>query len=586
MPVRAGAFFGTLVVALPAASKQRSRKTFLLTIYRTRLLNKLLDTTAYRLRGHEQGYLRYLKNAARAAATGVLIIPFAHELNIRGTIIMSGACWVANGRSTRLTAFRCGGLTTKRRQGSTDTRKMTTGMGPDFRQVWSALSIALGCLCLPGCVATLAPAKSQVVDVAPIAEAPATAAAGLTRTELQDDVMRFADRFSARMVPVADRLLARAQTVEERWLAMNWKMLSREAVLAIAVGPNAVTNLLDMVVLVSLARLQLESYWVPRVIGVDEGEGIVEAVRSLETDIWSLADKVLKPGEQQALMVLIRDWHETYSNTYYFWDVRFGAFSGQRAAELERVAASGGLLGQVQQTRETIGEVRDLGERVLYYMQNAPVVLRLQAQVGAYEMLRLPEMQQLLSDAEQFNASVERLAVVAESLPKTIDQFMERVSEQREGLREDLLSEEGRIRAVAADLQQTIALGNQLATNVNSTVQSVDKLVSKLGRGAEAETKQQFDIRDYQELVVDASHTAGELTALVQSLSTLVSAEAWDARQPQALQIVYEIDTRLERLMARIFLLLVLLIVVFFLALFAYRYAMACTGIGSKSEAA
>jgi hypothetical protein len=425
-----------------------------------------------------------------------------------------------------------------------------------------------------------------VVDVAPIAEAPGTAAAGLTHTELQGDVMRFADRYSARMVPVADQLLARAQTVEDRWLAMSWKMLSREAVLAIAVGPSAVTNLLDMVALVTLARLQLESYWVPEVIGVDEGKGMVEAARGLEKDIWSLADKVLTPDQQQALMVLIREWQETYSNTYYFWDVRFGAFSGQRAAELERVAASGGLLRQVQQTRETIDEVRDLGERVLYYMQNAPAVLRLQAQVGAYEMLRLPEMQQLLSDAEQFNGSVERLAVVAEALPETINQFMEGVSEQREGLLEDLLTEEARIRAVATDLQQTITLGNQLATNVNSTVQSVDKLVNKLGRGAESETKQQFDIRDYRQFVVDASHTAGELTALVESLSTLVSAEAWDARQPQALQIVYEIDTRVEGLIVRLFMLLLVLIVVCFLALFVYRYAVARTGIGSKIEAA
>ena len=38
--------------------------------------------------------------------------------------------------------------------------------------------------------------------------------------------------------------------------------------------------------------------------------------------------------------------------------------------------SSGGLLGQVKQTRESIDEVRDLGERTLFYVQRAALLAR------------------------------------------------------------------------------------------------------------------------------------------------------------------------------------------------------------------
>jgi hypothetical protein len=49
--------------------------------------------------------------------------------------------------------------------------------------------------------------------------------------------------------------------------------------------------------------------------------------------------------------------------------------------------------------------------------------------------------------------------------------------------------------------------------------------------------------------------------------------------------MVYEIDTQIEGLMMRIFALLLVLIIVFFLALFAYRYAVARTRMGPRHSA-
>jgi len=190
--------------------------------------------------------------------------------------------------------------------------------------------------------------------------------------------------------------------------------------------------------------------------------------------------------------------------------------------------------------------------------------------------------------ADRFNASVERFALVAESLPETrleaINQFMDQLTAQRQGLLNDLVSEEARVRAVLGDLQQTITLGNELAVTVNSTVNTVDQLANKLGRGAEAEDAQQFDIEDYRGLVVDVKQTAQELTLLMEHLDKFMSTDEWGEQRPQALRMVYKIYAEVDSLIMRIFIFTALLIVLFFAALVAYRYTVVRITARSRSE--
>ena len=61
------------------------------------------------------------------------------------------------------------------------------------------------------------------------------------------------------------------------------KMASQETVVDIAIGPNAVENLLDMLVLATLTRQEVESYWVPEYFGEEHGEGLLRAFRDLAT---------------------------------------------------------------------------------------------------------------------------------------------------------------------------------------------------------------------------------------------------------------------------------------------------------------
>ena len=69
---------------------------------------------------------------------------------------------------------------------------------------------------------------------------------------------------------------------------------------------------------------------------------------------------MLTSEQQDGLRALIQDWVEKNPDQAYVWEIRLSGFSGQRAQELERVAASGGLLAEAQRARETVNEVRVL----------------------------------------------------------------------------------------------------------------------------------------------------------------------------------------------------------------------------------
>ncbi len=279
----------------------------------------------------------------------------------------------------------------------------------------------------------------------------------IKRQQLENEIMRFGDRYAARMSLEADRIKAKAGP-ELRWFATGWKLACQTAVVEIAVGPNAVENMLDMLVLVSLTREEVETYWVPEVLGPELGQGLLKAARQLEEELWEGSSRVLTREQQNDLRDLIHQWNEQHPDQHYFWSIRFGGFTDQRAVELQKVEQTGGLLGEVARTREAAAEMQAFGERVMYYMQRAPNLTRLQAEFGAIEVLTIPEVTQVLNDTTRVSRSTERYAAVLEKLPADMhavithmfDELQQEreeaieqlISKQREALKELLISEE------------------------------------------------------------------------------------------------------------------------------------------------
>jgi hypothetical protein len=297
------------------------------------------------------------------------------------------------------------------------------------------VSILICASLVAGCVGTPTQPKSQDVTVAKIGAGPDGRPA-MQRQQLEVEIMRYGDRYSARMSLEADRIREKATTPELRRFASGWKLACQTAVVEIAVGPNAVENLLDMMGLASLTREELETYWVPEYLGAELGQGLLKASRMLEEEIWQGSKRILTPEQQNDLRTLIHEWNEQHPDQHYFWSIRFAGFTDQRAIELQSVQETGGLLGEIAQTRETAVEMREFGERVMYYMQRAPNLTRLQAEFGMREMLNTPEMVQVLDNTERLTRSSERYAAVIEKLPAERDaaivQMFDKLSRERE----------------------------------------------------------------------------------------------------------------------------------------------------------
>jgi len=401
--------------------------------------------------------------------------------------------------------------------------------------------------------ACAASGQSDQLVIAPLGSAGDTSIAGISRAELEDHVRRFADRYITRVALATSSVSSQSENAEHQTLMQDWKSVSYASVVDIAIGPNAVTNLLDMMALTRLSRLVVESYWVPEVLGQELGAGFLQTFVDLEEDIWTVADDVLTQEQQQELRLLVNEWHAENPDQIYPWYVRLSNFSGQRAASLAAVQQSGGMLKEVAKAREAAEEIQAFGERVLFYLQRAPMITSSEFKSSASDILSGPEMSKAMGDMDRFVTSVERLVDVVEKLPggrlAAVDQFMDRVGEERQALFQDLASSE-------ADIVD-------LLTALQPALDAIEKTVVVMkDRDPDA---QPFDINDYRGLVADSTATAIELRRLVETIDVLLT------NSSELTTVVAALVEAEHAVGDRIFLQLIALILIFFAALIGYR---------------
>jgi hypothetical protein len=325
-----------------------------------------------------------------------------------------------------------------------------------------------------------------------------------------------------------------------------------------------VANLLDMLALTTLARIQAESRVVKHYDAARAAQ-LVEILQALETDIWGLADSVLTEEQQEKLKSVIADWDPDHSDMRSIYLVRFASFSGADASEVAAVQRTGGLVSQFARTADTAEALNELGERLLFYMEFAPFLFSLQAQYTAYEVMRQPEVQESISSANN-------MARVIEQLPDTrlefIDQLLEGIALERAALLNDIVNEQASISQLLTDLKPILESIVVLTANVNEIVQSAERTAAAVNLDMGGESTG-LDIAAYQQLVIESATTVIELRQLVESLDSLAQSQLInDGISPAFVSVQDEIDYLLHRF----FILLGLTFFTFFGALFLYRH--------------
>ena len=391
---------------------------------------------------------------------------------------------------------------------------------------------------------------------------------------LQLTVMRFADEFVGRTGQAIASAQSDSESPEDRLLTQNWRVQQATAAYTIASGPNPLGNAVDMVSLVALNRMMLEEKWVTDRFGA-RIKPVQETYQRLETDAWNILDPVLSDAQIARLKEIMARWRadhpEVRTVSYvHFQDLADSVGAGQSGGD----AQGGGLFSMLgidpfssldPAVRE-ISQSRALAERTIYYLQRAPQLLDMQIVRLTYQFAVMPESQALLADAQR----VSLVGSASDQLVQTLPSLLDR---QREALIAQLVAvlqqESASVSALTTNLRSTLEAGTDTAKAVHGTLDVVERITGQFtGKPATpaAEKGPPFDIRNYTEMLREATAASRELDALAQRTDSLL---------PVLRVATQDTASRVDGILNHLFWLAVLLILVatatVLLAALAYR---------------
>lgn len=208
----------------------------------------------------------------------------------------------------------------------------------------------------------------------------------LSEYELQEELERFTARFADRITQ-ATAALDSSEHPRIRDEALRKNLLYVSSAMEIATGLSSETNLLDMVVFVRLCRAVLDRHWLPALYG-RHGAELADAFANAEQQILAIASQALQPEQQAQLARVIDTWLADNPDQTRVEGVRLADFAATAgAAASERRGQATGLLSSVKTATRTANQAALLSERGLFLFHRMPSLWRLQARLGAREML-------------------------------------------------------------------------------------------------------------------------------------------------------------------------------------------------------
>lgn len=341
----------------------------------------------------------------------------------------------------------------------------------------------------------------------------------VSQAELQDDLLRFESQFNAG-VENANRDLESSSDAKIRYRAALNRLIYSTNSLGIATGPSPEANLLDMVTFIELSREVLEQYWIPEVFS-SGGAALDQIFRQSAADVWGIANKVLGPKEKGVLQNYISTWRKNHPDQVNVETVRLSAFSYESGLEAEELSQIGGLFASVQQATEAADSARLFAERALYYAERAPTLLRLQAKLGAHEVLN--------------------------EIGLSLGGFPSPVGHERE------------LTALLVELQSTLRLMRATLGDANTTMKSVSDLYA-----------QQVG---HPEVARNTTEALAQLTILLREWSNLLSSADYRNGVSQMAGIASGVERHTNRLLLRFAWLGAVLIILFWLMALVSRLA-------------
>jgi hypothetical protein len=441
---------------------------------------------------------------------------------------------------------------------------------PLLRRVLSTAAL-LALLMLIGCQSKLNPVNVIIPQNKPPPP--------LDPAVLQTEVLRLAGEYLNRTDYAIDDYARRAGTDGARRQAMQWKLNGSTSAVAIASGPNPAANLLDFMALTTVTRTALEEARAEVPNGAAFAGWLVTS-RELETRTWTLAEQILTPEQRQEMHDAIGKWWNANPSVHRDLFVRpeeVGSFLRTSDDKSSRPGSVFGLLG-LDPTAGLDPAVREVtrsrlfAERAMFVAMHTPALLRLQVDLVSDRLLREQQVTQALGSAD-------RLSRAAESASHTAAELPDRITAERKAILADLDTQEGKLRALSAEVTNTLSAGDKMSTSLNTTLVTFNALMKRFGVGEPAPEpatppgppSPPFNILDYARTAEQLGITAQRLDELIKDAASTMDSTALDRRIAELQKASQGAQTDARSFLNHAFLLSAGLILLTFACAIVYR---------------
>jgi hypothetical protein len=232
------------------------------------------------------------------------------------------------------------------------------------------MGLWLMALLLAGCISSKEKAQNQTID----------------QLELQEDVQRFYTRFTQRVIEAGHQ--SKGLMTEHRMTALREYLLYDSESLKIAVSPFPQLNLMDMMVFVKLNRMVIEDYWIPEVYG-QSGVPLLQAFLDSEEDIEQIALKAMDEKRLKKIEHYIATWRSEHPNDVRVEKIRLADFSKYAKVDESKgfFFSLSNLIVDTKSAVEAADQMALVANRGIFLAQHIPLIVRLNARVGAQEMI-------------------------------------------------------------------------------------------------------------------------------------------------------------------------------------------------------
>lgn len=383
------------------------------------------------------------------------------------------------------------------------------------------------------CIATLALSATVVgcASAGPVATDPprslADAAANsgsvpLIEMDITNKV--FIEWYLSRLGQAAEQIITGNPSAEARREASLLRFMQGTSAYAIGAGPNAYVQLLDLVALITLERIQWIEEGRAREIFGDRA-GILEgALQDSYERVLRRAETYMTPEEVAHLDEVIRGWRERNPGLRALSFIRMADFAHELAVSMGTYQQQRGILARIAETNREIDEARLLGERALYLGERSPLLLGWRVEAIVSDLMTHPDLagaweglEEITSTAAGLEARLSSLETLLGELPEDLLRSVKGQTDLDEAL------------ATVAALGPVVAELSPAVVGLESSLTRIATLVDELQRAytldvvrAEADQGVQRAVREARGLILLATACVAFLLLLFFALRRLL----------------------------------------------------------------